>query len=135
MNTSIYPAHGHEHSLCSRTRAFTLPMDPSIHALLCFQHWQLPLGRRFRSIKLWFTLRMIGVEGLRHHIRLGVEKAKHFENLIRSHQNFQVVFPVTLGLVCFRMVVPDKSNQVNCKEVIKKKIMEFAHEAGPVLGA
>jgi len=34
-----------------------------------FKHWQIPLSRRFRSLKLWFTIRSYGVEGLQNHIR------------------------------------------------------------------
>ncbi|XP_076825167.1 aromatic-L-amino-acid decarboxylase-like [Clavelina lepadiformis] len=41
-----------------------------------YKHWQLPLDRRFRSIKLWFVMRMVGLEGLQHHIRKGVSQAK-----------------------------------------------------------
>lgn len=76
------------------------------------QHWQIPLGRRFRSIKLWFVLRMIGLEGLRDQVRSGVARAKYFENLVRSDERFEVLFPVTLGLVCFRLVDTTKSLQV-----------------------
>jgi hypothetical protein len=42
-----------------------------------FQHWQIPLSRRFRSLKLWFVIRSFGVEGLQKHIR----KASFIENL------------------------------------------------------
>ena len=34
-----------------------------------FQHWQIPLGRRFRSLKLWFVLRLFGISGLQEYIR------------------------------------------------------------------
>lgn len=44
---------------------------------LLFQHWQIPLSRRFRSLKLWFVIRSFGVEGLQKHIR----KASFIENL------------------------------------------------------
>lgn len=39
------------------------------HLCFFFQHWQLPLGRRFRSLKLWFVFRMYGVTGLQAYIR------------------------------------------------------------------
>ena len=81
--------------------------------LYIFQHWQIPLGRQFRSIKLWFLLRMIGLEGLRHHIRQGIERAKYFEKLMRSDPRFQILFPVTLGLICFQLKSPNKSQQVS----------------------
>ncbi|XP_076824782.1 aromatic-L-amino-acid decarboxylase-like [Clavelina lepadiformis] len=84
-----------------------------------YRHWQISLGRRLRSIKLWFVMRMIGLEGLQHHIRKGVSQAKYFELLVRSDGRFEVVFPVTLGLVCFRLLSPDstleKTNELNSK--------------------
>ncbi|XP_076800201.1 aromatic-L-amino-acid decarboxylase-like isoform X2 [Clavelina lepadiformis] len=86
-----------------------------------YRHWQVSLGRRFRSIKakLWFVMRMIGLEGLRHHVRKGVGQAKLFEELVRSDNRFQVLFPVTLGLVCFRLCFPhatlEKINDLNLK--------------------
>ena len=69
------------------------------------QHWQIPLGRRFRSLKLWFVLRMYGLSGLREHIRRQVRLAQLFEQRVRADARFQVVTPVTLGLVCFRLKV------------------------------
>lgn len=41
----------------------------SIGTVIDYRNWQLPLGRRFRSLKLWFVLRSFGVEGFRKHIR------------------------------------------------------------------
>ena len=58
-------------------------------------------------------MRMVGVEGLRHHIRAGVARGKFFGNLVRSDERFEILFPDTLGLVCFRMVTPGKSKKVS----------------------
>ena len=38
-----------------------------------YRHWHIPLGRRFRSLKLWFVMRLYGVEGLQEHIRTQVK--------------------------------------------------------------
>ncbi|KDN44436.1 hypothetical protein RSAG8_05483, partial [Rhizoctonia solani AG-8 WAC10335] len=46
-----------------------------------YRNWHLALGRRFRSLKVWFVLRSFGVEGFQAHIRKGVELAKIFESL------------------------------------------------------
>ena len=56
---------------------------------------------------------MIGLEGLRHNIRSAVDRAKYFEKLVRSDQRFEILFPVTLGLVCFRLIDPNKSLKVS----------------------
>ncbi|BFZ20278.1 hypothetical protein BsWGS_23317 [Bradybaena similaris] len=68
-----------------------------------YRHWQIPLGRRFRSLKLWFVLRMFGVDGLQQQIRKDVCLAKIFEALVGSDARFEIVRKVTLGLVCFRL--------------------------------
>ncbi len=42
---------------------------PTSSCIFCFQHWQIPLGRRFRSLKIWFVLRLYGITGIQKHIR------------------------------------------------------------------
>ncbi|CAF0746170.1 unnamed protein product [Brachionus calyciflorus] len=75
-----------------------------------FRHWQIPLGRRFRSLKLWFVLRLYGVKGLQNFIRQHVDLAKYFETLVNKDNRFEIVGEVTLGLVCFRL---KQSNELN----------------------
>uniref|UniRef100_UPI00398EC96E histidine decarboxylase n=1 Tax=Pristiophorus japonicus TaxID=55135 RepID=UPI00398EC96E len=72
-------------------------------AAMDFMHWQIPLSRRFRSLKLWFVIRSFGVEKLRAHVRHGTEMAKYFESLVRSDSNFEVPARRHLGLVTFRL--------------------------------
>ncbi|XP_037817203.1 3,4-dihydroxyphenylacetaldehyde synthase 2 [Lucilia sericata] len=67
-----------------------------------FRHWQIPLGRRFRALKVWITFRTVGAEGLRAHIRKHMALAERFENYVLSDPRFEVVTKRTLGLVCFR---------------------------------
>lgn len=71
----------------------------------CLQHWQIPLGRRFRALKLWFVLRLYGVANLQAHIRRQVELAKEFADMVRADDRFEVVAEVICGLVCFRLKV------------------------------
>ncbi|KAI5616596.1 histidine decarboxylase isoform X1 [Silurus asotus] len=68
-----------------------------------FMHWQIPLSRRFRSLKLWFVLRSFGLKNLQAHIRHGIEMARLFESLVRSDSNFQIPAERHLGLVVFSM--------------------------------
>lgn len=70
------------------------------------RHWQIPLGRRFRALKLWFVVRTYGVEGLRRHVRHQVALAGRFERLVRSDERFEVCTG-NMGLVCFRLKGPD----------------------------
>ena len=76
-----------------------------------YRHWGIPLSRRFRSLKLWFVIRMYGVEGLQNYIREHVRLAKKFEALIRADDRFEIIGDVVLGLVCFRMKASDEANQ------------------------
>ncbi|XP_013775464.1 aromatic-L-amino-acid decarboxylase-like [Limulus polyphemus] len=76
-----------------------------------YRHWQIPLGRRFRSLKMWFVFRMFGVKGLQAHIQKHVGLAHEFEELVTKDQRFEIVFPVILGLVCFRLKGSDTLNE------------------------
>uniref|UniRef100_A0A915PVV5 Tyrosine decarboxylase n=1 Tax=Setaria digitata TaxID=48799 RepID=A0A915PVV5_9BILA len=76
-----------------------------------YRHWSIPLSRRFRSLKLWFVIRVYGVEGLQNYIRRHCRLAKLFEQFIRADNMFEIVGDVILGLVCFRMVASEEMNQ------------------------
>ncbi|MDQ7088160.1 MAG: pyridoxal-dependent decarboxylase [Acidobacteriota bacterium] len=67
-----------------------------------YRDWQIPLGRRFRALKLWFVIRHYGVEGLRHHVRRHVELARDFAEWIEAHPDLELAAPCRLNLVCFR---------------------------------
>ena len=70
-------------------------------AVIDYRDWQVPLGRRFRALKLWFVIRHYGVEGLRFHLRRHVELAQEFANWIKNSDRFELVSPAPLNLVCF----------------------------------
>jgi len=76
-----------------------------------YRDWQIPLGRRFRSLKLWFVIRHYGVEGLQYHIRRHVELAQQFAQWVRDDQRFELAAPAPLNLVCFRHRGGDEVNQ------------------------
>lgn len=76
-----------------------------------YRDWQIPLGRRFRALKLWFVIRRYGVEGLQAHIRRHVDLAHHFAALLTADRRFEIVAPVTLSLVCFRYRDDDAMNR------------------------
>jgi aromatic-L-amino-acid decarboxylase len=72
-------------------------------SVIDYRDWQVSLGRRFRSLKLWFVLRWYGAEGLRAHIRHTVGLAQRFAALVAADERFEVVAPHPLSLVCFRL--------------------------------
>lgn len=76
-----------------------------------YRDWQIPLGRRFRALKLWLVLRHYGAEGLRAHIREHMRLSELFESLVRSDPRFEVVAPRTMNLICFRLKDSDDANK------------------------
>jgi aromatic-L-amino-acid decarboxylase len=80
-------------------------------AVIDYRDWQIPLGRRFRSIKLWFVIRHYGVEGLRYHVRRHVELAQEFARWVEDDDRFELAAPRPLNLVCFRHVGGDGINE------------------------
>ncbi|TRZ03991.1 hypothetical protein DNTS_018903, partial [Danionella cerebrum] len=80
-------------------------------------HWQIPLGRRFRSLKMWFVFRMYGLKGLQAYIRKHVGLAKEFESLVQADQRFEISAEVVLGLVCFRLKGSNDLNETLLKRI------------------
>jgi len=76
-----------------------------------YRDWQVPLGRRFRSLKLWFVLRSYGVEGLRHHVRAHVALAQDLAARIAASPRLELAAPHPLNLVCFRHVDGDDATE------------------------
>lgn len=69
-----------------------------------YRDWQIPLGRRFRSLKVWFVLRSYGVSGLRAFIRKHVELGVYFQNLLEQRKDlFRVETEAAFGLVTFQV--------------------------------
>jgi aromatic-L-amino-acid/L-tryptophan decarboxylase len=81
-------------------------------AVIDYRDWQIPLGRRFRALKLWFVIRHYGVEGLQHHVREHVALAQQFAAWVRNDDRFEIAAPVPLNLVCFRHKSGDDVNQI-----------------------
>ncbi|XP_053621137.1 histidine decarboxylase isoform X2 [Plodia interpunctella] len=68
-----------------------------------YMHWQIPLSRRFRALKLWFVLRNYGVSGIQKHIRESVRLAQKFEAMVQDDPRFEIPQSRNLGLVAFRL--------------------------------
>lgn len=82
-----------------------------------YRHWQIPLGRRFRALKLWFVLRLYGIKNIQLHIRSQCSLAKEFERQCLKNSNFEIVGNVDMGLVCFRLKGPNELNEMLLKEI------------------
>jgi aromatic-L-amino-acid/L-tryptophan decarboxylase len=86
-------------------------------AVIDYRDWQIPLGRRFRALKLWAVLRWYGAQGLREHIRTGVALAQELASWVRADPRFEVVAPHPLGLVCLRLVTGDEASEALLRAV------------------
>jgi len=80
-------------------------------AVFDYRDLHIPLGRRFRALKLWFVIRHYGVEGLQRHVRRHVELAQEFRSWVETSDRFELAAPAPLNLVCFRHVGGEAINR------------------------
>jgi len=76
-----------------------------------YHDWQIPLGRRFRALKLWFVIRWFGAAGLRAKVREHVALAQELARWVESDPRFERMAPAPLNLVCFRHRGGDAATQ------------------------
>src|SRR5262249_17232493 len=88
---------------------FLLPPEDS--RVVNFMDYGVPLGRRFRALKLWFVMRYYGHEGLAARIRDHVAWARDLAAAIAGDDRFELCAPVPLSLVCFRRKGSDDLNR------------------------
>jgi len=94
-----------------------------------YRDWGIPLGRRFRALKLWFVLRSFGLEGLQekthHHISLTQDLKKEIE----AHKDFELLAPVPLNTICFRFHPNYISDEKKLDE-LNEKLLNQIQESG-----
>ena len=76
-----------------------------------YRDWGLPLGRRFRALKLWAVLRCYGRAGLQERIREAIRLAELFEGWVREEPGWELTAPRPFSLVCFRRDGSDGENE------------------------
>jgi aromatic-L-amino-acid/L-tryptophan decarboxylase len=96
-------------------------------AVIDYRDWHIQLGRRFRSLKLWFLIRHYGIEGLQHNVREHVRMAHHFADWVRSDSRFELASPTPLNLVCFRHKGGDAANQTMMDRLNKSGDLFLTH--------
>jgi aromatic-L-amino-acid decarboxylase len=80
-------------------------------AVIDYRDWHVPLGRRFRALKLWAVIRWYGADGLRTHIRKHVQLAQEFASWVQADDRFELVAPHPLSLVTFRLRAGDEATR------------------------
>ena len=86
-------------------------------AVIDYRDWHVPLGRRFRALKLWFVIRHYGVEGLQFHVRQNVAWTQEFAAWVKADERFEVLAPHPLNLVCFRLKAGDDASEALLKRL------------------
>jgi aromatic-L-amino-acid decarboxylase len=94
-----------------------------------YRDWQIPLGRRFRALKLWFLLRLEGVESLREMIRFQVGLTQELAGWVHDDERFEVVAPHSLNLLCIAMR-DDDADRGNART---EALIEAANASGEAL--
>lgn len=98
-----------------------------------YRDWQIPLGRRFRALKIWFVMRTYGVSGLRQHIRNTVSHGEHFTALIKSRPDlFTIVAPPAFALTVFVVNPGDGNLGIEAQNRVTKAVYESVNEEGRV---
>jgi len=83
-----------------------------------YNEWTIPLGRRFRALKIWFLMRIYGLEQLRDMIRNHIMWAKELENLFESDENFKVITSSPFGLFTFQLLSEGQGSDENTKKLL-----------------
>jgi aromatic-L-amino-acid decarboxylase len=96
-------------------------------AVIDYRDWHIQLGRRFRSLKLWFVLRHYGSEGLRYHIKKHIELAQQFASRVKSSNDFELLNEPPFNLVCFRHQAGNDFNKQLMDNINKSGKLFFSH--------
>jgi aromatic-L-amino-acid decarboxylase len=94
-----------------------------------FRDWGIPLGRRFRALKLWFVIRSYGVEGLQKIVGEHIRLAQLFKGWVEEHDAFELMAPVDFSLVCFRL--NDGRDEEGLND-LNKQLLESLNQTGKV---
>lgn len=92
-----------------------------------YRDWHIQLGRRFRSLKLWFVIRYYGVEGLRFHIMEHIRIAQKFAEWVKNSNDFELLADAPLNLVCFAHKKGDEFNKKLLEQINREGNIYFTH--------
>lgn len=97
-----------------------------------YRDWQIPLGRRFRSLKIWFVMRTYGVEGMQEHIRRSVKFGELFHSLVKERSDlFNVLTTPAFALTVFN-VKPEKGEDQAEADRLTKDVYELVNNRGEI---
>ncbi|MFN0201975.1 MAG: pyridoxal phosphate-dependent decarboxylase family protein [Bacteroidia bacterium] len=96
-----------------------------------YRDWGIPLGRRFRALKLWFVIRTYGLRGLQEKIRLHLELTYLFAHKISQFRTVEILAPLSFNLVCFRFV-PNPNDSLESINQWNEQFLQRLNDTGKV---
>ena len=96
-----------------------------------YRDWGIPLGRRFRALKLWFVIRSYGVTQLQEMISEHIRIAQWLEQEVISHSDFEILAPVTMSVVCFRYK-PEGISGIDNLNRINEELLRRLNASGKI---
>jgi len=90
--------------------------------------WGIPLGRRFRALKLWFVLRNFGVKGLQEKLRYHIGIAKNLSGEIKRESDFEILAPTNFNVICFRYKPEGKTEKE--LNLLNEKLLHTVNSSG-----
>ncbi len=95
-----------------------------------YRDWGVPLGRRFRALKLWSVIRTFGMEGLRQKVRYHIDIAARLSRMIIKEPDFEILAPVVISVVCFRFKPGGYSDEE--LNSMNEKLIHMLNDSGKI---
>jgi aromatic-L-amino-acid decarboxylase len=96
-----------------------------------YRDWGIPLGRRFRALKLWFVIRTYGVDGIKDRIRGHISMAQDLGKRIDEHPDFEQLAPLNFNMICFRFH-PSNMDSLDELNSLNEKLLSKLNDSGKV---
>ncbi|KFY34785.1 hypothetical protein V494_06473 [Pseudogymnoascus sp. VKM F-4513 (FW-928)] len=97
-----------------------------------YRDWQIPLGRRFRSLKIWFVMRSYGVEGMQAHIRRHIKLGDTFHDLVNGRSDlFEMIGEPRFALTTFTLAAKDEEDREEVNR-LTKEVYETVNQGGVI---
>jgi aromatic-L-amino-acid decarboxylase len=98
-----------------------------------YREWQIPLGRRFRSLKIWFVMRSYGVKGLQEYIRRTISMGEEFADALKSRPElFEIVTGPSFALTVFRLAAKTEGASLDERNALTKTLYEKVNATGKI---
>ncbi|KAK4103737.1 aromatic-L-amino-acid decarboxylase-like protein [Parathielavia hyrcaniae] len=98
-----------------------------------YREWQIPLGRRFRSLKIWFVLRSYGVKGLQEYIRRTIKMGEDFAEALRARSDlFDIITGPSFALTVFRLAAKSEGASLEERNALTKKLYDAVNAMGKI---